>query len=77
MRTKDLIAGVSSAAGGATLRTNAAASPNVATSQAITGRATTNTMRWDALQFRDHSAATHWRSALIAKATISGSAAGA
>jgi len=75
-RTKDLTAGVNSAAGGATLRTSAAASPNVATAQAITGRATTNAMWWDALQSRDHSAATHWRSAQIAKDTISRSAEG-
>jgi len=68
---------VSSAAGGATLRTSAAASPDVATAQAITGRATINAMWWDALQSWDHSAATRWRSDLIAKETISRSAAGA
>jgi hypothetical protein len=72
----DLTAAVSSAAGGATSRSRVAASLGVATTQGITGRATTNVMRWDALQSRDHSAATLWRRALFAKEIMSHSAAG-
>jgi len=67
---------MSSAVGGATSRTSAAASPNEATAQVISGQATTNAMWWDALQSRDHSAATRWRSAQIAKEIISHLAAG-
>jgi len=41
---RDLTAGATSAVGGATSKTSAAASPNVATAQAITGQATTSAM---------------------------------
>jgi len=76
-RTWALTAVVSSAAGGATSRAGAAATPSVATAQAVTGQTTTNAMLWDAQQTRDDSAATGRRSALIAVEMISRSAAGA
>jgi len=71
IRMRDLTAGAGSVLGGATSKTNAAASPNVATAQAITGQATTSAMWWDALQCRDHAVATRWRSYLIATEIIS------
>jgi len=76
-RTRCLPAGVSSAVGGATSRTSVTASANGATAQAITAQATTSAMWRDAMQSRDHSVATCWRSALIAKKITSHSAAGA
>jgi len=76
-QTRDLAPGLSSAVGGAMSRTSVAASPNVAISQAITGQTTTSAIWWDALLSRDHSAATVWRSALIAKEIRSNSAEGA
>ena len=76
-RTKDRTAGVSKAFGGATMRTRVAASSNVATAQAITGQATTNAIRWDAVESRDHSAATHWGTALIVRKIITRLTAGA
>jgi len=66
-----MTAGVSSAEGGATLRASEAASPSVATAQAITEQVTTNGMSWDSWQSRDQSAAARWRCALIATAIIS------
>jgi len=68
---------MSSAVDGATSRRSAAASPHAATAQAITAQVTTSAMWWDALQSRDHSAATRWRSALIAREVTPHSAAGA
>jgi len=75
-RMQHLTSGVSSAVDWDTTRTSAAVSANVATAQAITGHATTSAMWWAALQSQDHSTATHWRSALIAKEITSRSPAG-
>jgi hypothetical protein len=71
-----LTPGVSSAVDGATSKTCAAGCPSVATAQEITVHATTNAMLCGVWQSRDHSVATGWKSAPIAKEIILSSAAG-
>jgi len=71
-----LTGGVSSAVGGVTYRISEATSPSIATAQAITGQATTSAMLWGVRHSRDHSAATRWRSAPIAKEITLRAAAG-
>jgi len=74
-RTKPLTDDVSSVVGGATATSSAAGCPSVATTQVITGQATTKPMKWGAHKSRDHSAVTRWRSAPIATEVILYSAA--
>lgn len=69
-------AGVRTTADGATSRPSAAASPNVAIGQGITGQETTNETEWGVEHSRNNSAALWWRNTLIAIGILSCSAAG-